>query len=206
MGSSLLWLHALVDTKPWPAACCRWPGGVHPNGYGTTRYHGRSIQAHRLAYTLAFGPVQRTSLVLHGKDGKRCESRACCNPAHLYAGTHQDNADDRERDGMTPRGATSGPTLHPERMARGDRNGSRLHPESRPRGIVFPAAVHKGVTNGRAKLTEAQVIEIRRRGDDGESKESLGRAFGVNGTMIGFIVRRKNWRHLPEPARPHDPE
>jgi len=50
---------------------------------------------HHLVFHLAHGdvPVDRP-LVLH-----RCDNRKCANPEHLYAGTHQDNADDRGRNG-----------------------------------------------------------------------------------------------------------
>lgn len=34
-----------------------------------------------------------------------CGKRCCCNPAHLYAGTCQDNVDDRDLDGTTSKGS-----------------------------------------------------------------------------------------------------
>lgn len=50
--------------------------------------------------------------------------------------------------------------------------------------------------NGRAKLTEAQVIEIRQRRAKGETLVALGKAFGVSHVMISDICTLKSWRHI----------
>jgi hypothetical protein len=56
---------------------------------------------------------------------------------------------------------------------------------------------NRGVANGRSKLSESNVREIRRRYASGRiSQESLGKEFGVSQCMIGAIVLRKNWRHV----------
>lgn len=54
----------------------------------------------------------------------------------------------------------------------------------------------RGETSGRAKLTEAQVVEIRRRRDAGEKIVPLGQEFGVPHTQISAIAHRKSWRHV----------
>lgn len=58
----------------------------------------------------------------------------------------------------------------------------------------------KGEGNGRARLTAPQVLEIRRRGDAGESRTALAREFGVDHRTIVYIIQRVNWRHLAEKA------
>lgn len=56
----------------------------------------------------------------------------------------------------------------------------------------------RGATNSRAKLTEADVTEIRRRfAHEHITKESLAADYGVDGSTIGAIVLRKTWRHVP---------
>lgn len=60
-----------------------------------------------------------------------------------------------------------------------------------------PALNWKGVRNGRAKLNEDQVREIRRRyATGGITMKQLGIEHGVTLGAIGFIIRRKNWRHV----------
>ena len=57
----------------------------------------------------------------------------------------------------------------------------------------------KGVDNGNVKLTEEQVIEIRRRyADGGVTQQELGDEFGVARRTISDIIRREIWTHLEE--------
>ena len=54
-----------------------------------------------------------------------------------------------------------------------------------------------GKTHGMAKLSDAQVFEIRRLADIGElSKREIARHFGVAHPLISQIHKRKIWRHL----------
>lgn len=59
--------------------CAIWPGMLHSQGYGMTRFHGRSHLVHRLLYEHFVGPVPE-GLVL---DHLHCDNRACANWAHL---------------------------------------------------------------------------------------------------------------------------
>jgi hypothetical protein len=135
------------------------------------------------------------------------------NPSRLYPDSVQrgDQHWSRRNPDLLQRGDTHWTKLKPERIARGDRSGSRLHPESRPRGErhglrlhperhgskTKPESVLRGEQNVSAKLTEAQVIEIRRRfAAGGITKVALGREYGVSGVLISHIVTRKIWRHV----------
>jgi len=51
-----------------------------------------------------------------------------------------------------------------------------------------------GEHSKRAKLTTAQVTDIRRRYAGGESQRRLAKEFGVAQTTIGFAVRGDTWR------------
>ncbi len=49
-----------------------------------------------------------------------------------------------------------------------------------------------------SKLTDEKVIKIRELYATGEYRQKdLGGMFGVCREMISYIVRRKNWTHLP---------
>ena len=59
-------------------------------GYGTLRMGGRTSKAHRVAYEMSRGTIPERKLILH-----LCHRRSCIQPAHLYAGTRKQNAEDR---------------------------------------------------------------------------------------------------------------
>ncbi|SRR6266446_2645172 len=55
----------------------------------------------------------------------------------------------------------------------------------------------RGATNGEAKLTEAQVREIRDiYAAGGHTYPQLAERYGVSPCAIGFAVRRVKWRHV----------
>ena len=55
---------------------------------------------------------------------------------------------------------------------------------------------HMGEAHGRAKLTNAEVTEIRRRARAGETVVSLASAFGMGTSTISAIKNGSAWRHL----------
>jgi hypothetical protein len=63
-------------------------------GYGKTVCNGRSMQAHRFAWSVLVGPIPKDMQVNH-----KCHNRKCVNPEHLYIGTQQDNMRDMEQAG-----------------------------------------------------------------------------------------------------------
>lgn len=69
-----------------------WTGACRTKGYGAIRSGGRKspvVATHRVAYELAFGPIPAGMSVLH-----RCDNPPCCDPDHLFLGTHADNMRD----------------------------------------------------------------------------------------------------------------
>ena len=56
---------------------------------------------------------------------------------------------------------------------------------------------NKGSKNGRVKLSENQVLEIRRLYKTGDySQRGLAKMFCVHQTIIGRIIRRELWNHI----------
>lgn len=56
-----------------------------------------------------------------------------------------------------------------------------------------------GEHNPAAKLTEAQVVQLRELADSGATYEALGRKFGITASMAGLIVRGKLWQDTGGP-------
>lgn len=61
---------------------------------------------------------------------------------------------------------------------------------------VFKNRQAKGSHNGRAKLTEEDVIEIRRLGAKGERHVDIAKLFGVTQSVTSNIINRSTWRHV----------
>ena len=74
--------------------CWRYLEYIDKGGYGRFWYKSSSIRAHRVAWELANGPISNGLDILH-----KCNNRSCCNPKHLYCGTHSDNMKDKSISG-----------------------------------------------------------------------------------------------------------
>lgn len=142
-----------------------WPWTAYRlKGYGQVWAGGKMVLAHRLAYELVNGPIPDNLCALH-----RCDNPPCCNPAHIFLGTQADNMADKTAKGRQSRGEQHYSRTKPERMVRGERN-------------------------GRAKLNEAQVQEIRAAyAAGGVTLHELAARFVVGQATVWRVVRRKTW-------------
>jgi hypothetical protein len=163
--------------------CWLWTAAITRNGYGVIGAggkHGPTLYAHRVSYELANGPLAEGVEACHSCDVNYPPGdityRRCVRPEHLFPGTQADNLADMARKG---RGQKEG--------VPGDRNGSRTHPERVPRGEKA----------GRAVLTEAQVLEMRRRHAEGGIRfQDLAREYRVSTAAAHSAVTGRTWKHL----------
>ena len=78
--------------------CWLW-SGMYRGAYGTINVRAIERLAHRVSYEAFKGPIGRGLFVCH-----KCDTPACVNPDHLFAGTPGDNVRD-----MVAKGRARGP-------------------------------------------------------------------------------------------------
>jgi len=93
--------------------CWEWQGSRTGRGrYGNVKVDSyTNAPSHRVAWELTNGPVPEELCVCH-----RCDNPPCCNPAHLFLGTHQDNMIDKVAKGRQSRGEEHSPRTRRDRM------------------------------------------------------------------------------------------
>jgi hypothetical protein len=159
---------AKVDQSD-PDGCWLWTAARDRDGYGHFKFEGRMWRAPRWIFNHTNPtPLADDEMVRH-----TCDNPPCVRPDHLVRGDVVANMADQ---------------LGRDRNAHGDRHGARLHPET----------VRRGTRNAAARLTDENVIDIRRRYAAGETQMTLASAFAVSQPLISQIVRRKVWTHLEE--------
>jgi HNH endonuclease/NUMOD4 motif len=146
-------------------------GHPSPNGYLVIRLHGdRGVQSwhtvHSLVMTAFRGPRPEGYEINH-KDGNKNNNRL----SNLKYVTPKKNHEHAAKMGLT---------------AGGDRHWTRKHPEMRLRGTKNP----------RARLTEQDVREIRRRHAAGDSYSLLALEFDTPQSNVAQIVKRRTWVHV----------
>ena len=195
-----------------PDDCWEWQEGKSKQGYGQFTLYGAHLRAHRFAWMLTHGPIPDEMLVCH-----KCDNPPCCNPSHLFLGTHLDNQRDKKAKGRCATGERNGAHTYPERRPRGlrqgkhtcpesrsfgDKNGQRTQPHRRATGIhsgahTHPELVKRGSQQTNSVLTESSVLEIRAKVASGEWTQALAaKLFSVTPTLICYIIKRKNWTHI----------
>src|SRR5690606_21590794 len=79
--------------KAGPDECWEWKGGTIKTRGSLYNPNGSRLP-YRIYYEMYYGPIPDGMCVCH-----RCDNGHCCNPAHLFLGTHQDNMADMMQKG-----------------------------------------------------------------------------------------------------------
>ena len=91
-----------VDGSGGTDACWPWTGCLDSWGYGQFRVEGENVITSKFVFKTE-NELPPGLNVLH-----TCDNPPCCNPGHLYAGTHKQNVEDRVMRGRQARGERGG--------------------------------------------------------------------------------------------------
>ena len=97
--------------EPCQGCCWPWHGAQSEQGYGRTRFvllGEEETYAHRIAFALWTKRLAGKKEVCHS-----CDNPPCCNPLHLWSGTHRANHGDSRRKGRRSRQS------HPQKLTWG---------------------------------------------------------------------------------------
>jgi hypothetical protein len=157
--------------------CMEWSGKDLKRGYGVFNTTAGQFKAHRVAAYLV-GMIEHPRGVPSGHGPAainvlhKCDNRLCCNPEHLFVGTHQDNMDDMVAKGRSAQQKFVGP---PKKLIR--------------RKAQYPT----GDKHHRIKLTDAQVADIRTWYAAGiYSQGEMAKMFGVTQSNLSYICSGKS--------------
>lgn len=129
----------LIGGSAFQGDCIVWKKGKTKAGYGQVCLDGSIFYAHRLAHEVFIGPLGNL-FALH-----RCDNPACWNPAHLFAGTQQDNLLDMRKK---------------NRQAHGERVGTSKITAKQALSIIHDDRV-QDVIAAQYGLTQSQVSRIK---------------------------------------------
>jgi hypothetical protein len=98
-----------------------------------------------------------------------CDNPPCCRPNHLFLGTNLDNIRDKVAKGRQARGAAV----------------RKNHGHLKGEGVIT------------ARVTAAEVMEMRRRDAAAENPALIAQDYGLSVGQVQGIVAGKVWAHLP---------
>lgn len=195
--------------------CWEWMAGKHVKGYGEFKRSGYG-RAHRYSYAAFRGELKKGDFVLH-----KCNNPKCVNPAHLYAGTHQDNMEDMALSGIQ-HGNRSRLTAGDARsILRLRISGVMIKEITKTTGFTkteilgitscgnfswdsevaellgkyrsLPRKSLKGSEIKASKITDTEAMQIFLSTD---KYSVIATEFGISKTLVGNIKRKTAWKHI----------
>lgn len=84
-------------------SCWLWKAALTQDGYGAFWWDGKTLPAHRYAWSFYNGDIPKGMVICH-----KCDVMSCANPDHLFLGTVQDNHADMVKKRRNASGEKSG--------------------------------------------------------------------------------------------------
>lgn len=113
-----------------PNGCWEYSGAKDADGYGMFWYDGKTRGAHQFsARYLGNFVVNKGQQICHS-----CDNPPCCNPAHLFIGTTQQNTADRHFKGRSVKGSRVGTSVYNESIIKAVKNAYKTR--THYRGII----------------------------------------------------------------------
>lgn len=150
--------------------CIEWVGCYYKsNGiktYGRIKIKGVEWQAHRLAWSVAYGEIPEGMFVCH-----KCDNPSCVNINHLFLGTPQDNMADKVSKGRQAKG--EGITKNRKEKYGEDHHNAKL--------TKISANEIRSIANSRMKPGGRY------------NRKELAIQFGISETLIKQVVSQGRW-------------
>lgn len=203
-----------IDTD---TGCWNWQKSLVQNkGYGRPTFKKKQYHVHRLSYELFKGEIKDGLFVCH-----KCNNPQCCNPDHLYLGTHYDNMQDRKKSG----GYDNNPKekLNPA-ICKGIRELNKLGKSVTEISEITgfgKSTINRVLRNERYpdesfvwkksredNLTESQVTKIRELHDDGYKNHEICKIMNIRARRVADLLKNMSYKDpdynvtwIPEPGK-----
>jgi hypothetical protein len=143
--------------------CWNWKGAIsRSDGRGKMTVRGKTLSTHRVAFEIYKDDIPAGKFVCH-----HCDNPLCCNPAHLFLGSHADNMNDM---------VSKGRSLWADRRR-------KFHAQS----------VVRGERHYATKLTEVAVRSIK---SDNRTVTAIAKDHCISPSAVSLIKCGKRWQHV----------